>query len=1360
MLFQTKAFTLSSLTLAFVGASTAAAVAETEETQDGVVELQLINTNDFHGRLEESASAMACTVDAYREQNPNTVFTGSGDQLGASTFTSFIQEDEPTIEALNAMGMEVTSLGNHEFDQGADDFDNRIVPLSDFTWLGANARDANTGEHLYEPYEVIDVDGVRVGFIGLNTENMPRLVNPEGIAGIEWTSMSAEANYYADYLTENDLADVVTVLVHEGLPGLSLDSASGTTFGDLIFNAHPAIDAMFSGHTHQTYVYDVEGTPLLQAGEYGENLSLVEISYDTDSGEIIDSQARLIDLSSDELACDSHPEVDQIVADAVAVADDLGSEAVATVPGEIPFARAQNGDGSENRGAASTVGELVADAQLWAAQTTNPDVDFAITNSGGLRADLPLGDVTVRDLGTVQPFANTLVNLTFSGEQVHTLFEQQWRDDEGRFSRHGQSSNVFYTYDPEAASGQRITGVWIDGEPVDSEGTYQVTMNSYMAAGGSGLTVTGQAAQTIDTGQNDLEAIVEYGRETGTLEPSLDRGSLGVEWVSDDDAVYSPGDELALNISSLAFSHPDIPAGETLEVELGDSVTEEFEIDDSYVNETDERGQAQVRLEVPNEPGENGELPLVLTEAVTGTEVELSIQVSAQDQETEEVAISDVVDRLDEHESTGDIPVTTRGVVTGVYPTERSRSGFFIQAEGTGGDLNLESHEGSEAIFVYSPPTVGEDPGDADVEIGDYVELTGDATVYEASGQKQITLFPGSDQTPHHELMVIDDEDFDPVLPAEITVPETAEQRDALLGMLLAPQGDYTVTDHYTLNRFGEIGIVAGMDPLFNPTSVVEPGEPAAQLAEENRERLIYLDDGATNDFQTSDLELPYLTADDPVRVGAAVEFEQPVILHYDFDEYRLQPTTRLDGPNDPATPASFENTRAGHETPAEPQADLRIAGFNVLNYFVSLGEDEPGCEFYADREGNPITTDWCEVRGAWSQESFERQEAKIVAAINAMDADMVALQEMENSGHFHPDGDRDFAHAELVDALNEDLGYEAWDYVSEPADVPALESEDVIRNGYIYKPEALEVLDSWILFDEGVSELNPEYFDALDRDLEDIYSNAREPFAVQFQPVDGSEEDQFIAVVNHFKSKGASGVEDDDPNADQGDGQSPWNVDRIAQAEGVQAFADALVESTGTENVHLMGDFNSYENEDPLQVFFASDYTNLSAASGDFSYMFQAEVGSLDHLISSPAAAATVTNAEIWQINAVEPIALEYSRFNYTASDIFRSDQWRSSDHDPIVADIAFASGETLPAEEEPATGEEGDSSVPPEDDGAAADPDSDDPSSGAEGSGIGTGLAVTGAAIGAIVLAALMLLGLGALILRASRRDLESID
>lgn len=1384
-----KTATASGLALALVGISAPASASQGAENDDeGVVDLQILNVNDFHGRLESSAVTIACTAEQLREQNDgNLILTSSGDNIGASTFTSFIQEDVPTLEALNAMGLGVSSLGNHEFDQGAADFNDRVVPLSEFDWIGANARDAASGEHLYEPYSIQEIDGVRVGFIGLNTQDMPRLVNPAGIEGIEWTSLSEEANYYAEHLTENDLADVVTVLVHEGLRGTSLDSA-GAPFAELLNNAHPAITGIFSAHTHQAYVHDADGTWVGQGGEYGEYLVSLDISYDTESGEVVDSQMELIDLADEAgPVCNSHPEVEQVVADAVSVAGELGSEVVAEVTGDVPFVRAFSEDGAtENRSAASTIGELVADAQLWAVQQTNPEADFAITNSGGLRDDLPLGEVTVQNLGDVQSFANTLVIATFTGAQVYEVFEQQWREDQ--FSRHGQSGNVFYAYDPQADAGERISGIWIDGEPVDPEATYEVAMNSYMGAGGGGLEVAAEALELHDTGQNDLEAIVDYGRELGVLEPVLNRGGVGLHWLTDAEASYSPGDDLELDVSSLAYAHPEVPAGDTLQVQLGDSVSEEFEIDLTYSDDSDERGRAEVRLEVPDQ---TGELPLVLTEPVTGTEVELSVQVGTSDEDSADnddapdpvsADIPEILTQHDDHEDTGDLPVTTRGVVTGVYPAEGSYSGFYIQTEGTGGDLDLEEHETSEAIFVHSPWTVGDEPGEAEVEIGDFVELTGDATIYEASGQKQISLFPGSDETPHHELLVIEDEDFDPVLPAEIDFPETAEARDSLLGMLIDPQGSYTVTDHYTLNRYGEIGIVAGEEPLFNPTTVVEPGEPAAELAAENSERLVYLDDGATTDFQNSDFGLPYITADDPVRIGAAVEFENPVIVHYDFGEYRLQPTSMLVGPEDSATPASFENTREGNETPAEPAADLRIAGFNVLNYFVHLGEDEEGCEYFEDREGNPTTADWCDVRGAWSTEAFERQEAKIVAAINAMDADMVALQEVENSGHFHPEGDRDYAHARLVEALNEDLGEEVWDYVATPEEVPALEDEDVIRNGYIYKPESLEVTDSWILFDEGIDELNPEHFEDLDRDLADIYSNAREPFAVEFQPVNGEEEDRFIAIVNHFKSKSASGVEDDDPNADQGDGQSPWNYDRIHQAQGVQAFADALVEATGTENVHLMGDFNSYENEDPLQVFFDQGYTNLSGATGDFSYMFQAAVGSLDHLISSPAAAESVAQTQIWPINAAEPIALEYSRHNGNASDIFRLDPWRSSDHDPIVADILFADSEAPPVDEEeddddagtapsesPSPTPTGPADPDPSESASATPTDAADPAPGEDSSAApdgeaadedSSGLAVTGAAIGGVVLLALLILGAGTLVLRLSRRELRSLD
>lgn len=640
--------------------------------------------------------------------------------------------------------------------------------------------------------------------------------------------------------------------------------------------------------------------------------------------------------------------------------------------------------------------------------------------------------------------------------------------------------------------------------------------------------------------------------------------------------------------------------------------------------------------------------------------------------------------------------VTTRGVVTAVYPAEQSFNGFYLQTAGSGGDVDLSTHETSDAIFVYSPWSVSEER----VQVGDFVEITGDAEVYYDA--PQISLYPESTQTPHHEFSLIENEPFEAVKPASVEVPETADARESLLGMLIDPQGTYTVTDHYTLNQYGEIGIVLGEEPLVNPTSAFRPGPEAEALAAENAERVIYLDDAASTSWQAwsedRDQPLPYLTLEDPIRIGAEVLWQTDVIMDYRFEEWRLQPLSKLTPETaEQVQPAEFENTREGNESPAERTGDVRIAGFNVLNYFISLGEDEAGCEYYTDIDGNPTTNDYCDARGAYSQESFERQEAKIVAAISGLDADVVALQEIENTRYFFADGDRDRALAALVEALNSaENSAGTWDYVESPEEVPA--EEDVIRNGFIYRTDRVAPEgDSRILFEDGVDDLDQSQLGELDLDA--IFSNAREPLAQEFTEVDGSGEaaegaESFIAVVNHFKSKGGSGTGD---NADT-TGQGSFNGDRVRQAEALVAFADALQEDAETEKLFLMGDFNSYEMEDPIQVITEAGYSNLSAATGGYSYMFDGAVGSLDHLFATEAAAGDVDQTQIWNINAVEPLALEYSRYNSVGTMLYAPDQWRSSDHDPIVADLSL-SGAGAPGdgdEDEDGEGDDGGEETP----------------------------------------------------------------
>jgi 5'-nucleotidase len=440
------------------------------------------------------------------------------------------------------------------------------------------------------------------------------------------------------------------------------------------------------------------------------------------------------------------------------------------------------------------------------------------------------------------------------------------------------------------------------------------------------------------------------------------------------------------------------------------------------------------------------------------------------------------------------------------------------------------------------------------------------------------------------------------------------------------------------------------------------------------------------------------------------------VVVDYRFDAWNLQPTQQLTPENAAAVqPATFENTRT--PAPIPVGGDATVASFNVLNYFSTTGDEVTGCTFYTDRAGDPVTVNsGCDARGAAEQEDLDRQQAKIVSAINALDADVVSLEEIENSARFGIE--RDAALAELTDALNAAAGAGTWAFVPSPAAIPA--DEDVIRTAFIYKPALIETVGSSVILDDPA------------------FVNARDPLAQAFQLVDGGESSRFLAIVNHFKSKGSG----EGADADQGDGQGASNASRVAQATALVAFADSLETETGIERVLLTGDFNAYEKEDPIDVILAAGYTDLGEATGKQSYAFDGAVGSLDHVFASEAAAADVTGADIWNINSVESIALEYSRYNYNAVNLYTADPYRSSDHDPLVVGLALLEdspetpGEELPEAGTPGAGLPG-SGLP-----GTGTPGSTRPGSGTAG---GT-LAATGTDAAPLLLGALALLVLGA--------------
>ncbi|WP_111718761.1 ExeM/NucH family extracellular endonuclease [Homoserinimonas sp. OAct 916] len=601
----------------------------------------------------------------------------------------------------------------------------------------------------------------------------------------------------------------------------------------------------------------------------------------------------------------------------------------------------------------------------------------------------------------------------------------------------------------------------------------------------------------------------------------------------------------------------------------------------------------------------------------------------------------------------GDI-VTTRGVVTASYPTG-GFNGFYIQTPGTGGPIDFAEHKASDGLFIYSSGTNTVDA----VSIGDYVEVTG--TVSEFAGMTQVT------PTDTASVSILNDA-FTPVAPTVVGLPETDAQRETLEGMLVAPAGDFTVTDTYSTNQYAEVKLAAGATPLVQPTAVAAPSVAAYTAAmAANNARTVSLDDGASTNFLPNgnggnkNIPLPYVSNDTPVRVGAAVEFTAPVIFDYRNNAWKYQPTQQLTPANAAdVQPVTFEKTR--QDAPKNVGGDLKLATFNVLNYFTTTGDvytaaGRGTCTTYNDRNGVPITVNSCTgngPRGAATADSLKRQEDKIVSALSALDADVIGLEEIEASTSVGGT-DRDAALKTLVAALNTKAGSAVWAHVPSPPAGSYPTNEDVIRTAFIYKKDVAELVgDSTILMGS------------------DAFANAREPLAQAFKLKGAADADAFVAIVNHFKSKGSgSGA----GNTDAGDGQGASNADRVSQATALVAFAADMATASGTDKTFLLGDFNSYLMEDPINVIQAAGYVDQGSKTAKHTYSFGGMVGSLDHVFASPAADATVNDVDIWNINSGESIALEYSRFNYNVTDFYVADMFRASDHDPVIVGLDLTS-------------------------------------------------------------------------------------
>lgn len=565
--------------------------------------------------------------------------------------------------------------------------------------------------------------------------------------------------------------------------------------------------------------------------------------------------------------------------------------------------------------------------------------------------------------------------------------------------------------------------------------------------------------------------------------------------------------------------------------------------------------------------------------------------------------------------------VSLEAIVTGNYSGAGGFNGFFVQQADA---ERVRRANTSEGVFVYAPSL---DAGTkAALKHGDRVHLVG--TVAEAFGQTQIELKSNVAVCPPNGQASA----------AAMTLPLPAGTRFAdYEGMLVTLAQPLVVNEIYELGRYGTIALGSSLLPV--PTHVSEPGAAAqATLAQNERSRIL-LDDGL-NTQNPDPVMYPQnggLSAANTLRRGATTAGVTGV-MEMRFGKWRLQPVPG-------AVVPMFE--ARGNPRPAAPArsegSDTRVVAFNVLNYFNGDGQ---GAGF--DDPNN---------RGASSHADFLRQQAKIVAALKGMDADIVGLMEIENDGYGTLS-----AVQSLVTAMGSD-----WTFVN-----PGLArlGTDAITVAIIYRAGRVKPV--------GVAATLP------------IDDKNRQPLAQTFEPVAGGK--PVTLVVNHLKSKscGTGNAAATGADADQGDGQSCWSPTRV-RAAGL--IADWLAKSpTGVADTAtlIVGDLNAYAKEAPIARFKQAGFDDLQFASrgaAAYTYVFNGEAGYLDHALGNRAAQALMKGTHNWHINADEPLALEYtSQFKSPAQQVsfYAPDAFRSSDHDPVMVDLTLASRPTSPAPED----------------------------------------------------------------------------
>ncbi len=515
------------------------------------VEVQLLAINDFHGHFDPTLSGtitrtgdpadrvpaggaayLAAHIRNLRRRNKNTVFVAAGDLVGGSPLLSSLFHDEPTIELMNRLGLFVSAVGNHEFDEGQAELrrmqrggchpqdgcrDGNGFAGAKFRYLAANVVKKRTGKRFFPPFAIRKIGGVKIGFIGMTTKATPSFLSPSAAAGLRFRGEALTANHYARILKKRGV-NAIVVLLHEGgfaiRPDVSPNGCPGLSgpIKDIVKHTTRDVDLFLTGHTHVAYNCIVDGRHVTSAGSYGRLITKVEMQIGRRSGEVQHVDTRNWVVGQD---VPPAPDISTLINHYTRFAAPLRDRLVGRLARRAGRTKDPSGE--------MKMGNLVADAQRAATGAT-----VAFVNPGVVRAGLPAGTITYGRAFTTQPFGTTLVTLTMAGSQIHEMLRQQWC---GRSAPNilQPSANVHYSWSRAtakqmlnrscAAAPDPIIDLTINGVPMEPNAAYRVTVNSSLANGGDRFSVIHGANDPTD-GDADADALADY------LEPTLQTAPL------------------------------------------------------------------------------------------------------------------------------------------------------------------------------------------------------------------------------------------------------------------------------------------------------------------------------------------------------------------------------------------------------------------------------------------------------------------------------------------------------------------------------------------------------------------------------------------------------------------------------------------------------------------------------------------------------------------------------------------------------------------------------------------------------------------------------------------------------------------